>query len=62
MSSVICALSGIGELDALIHLALLQRSEQQADRRQARRVLGAHRGLHVFGDSCFERHPDRGDR
>ncbi|HEX7439068.1 MAG TPA: GatB/YqeY domain-containing protein, partial [Caldimonas sp.] len=31
----------------IVDLALLERREQAADREQARRILGAHRGLHV---------------
>ena len=41
---------------ALVDLALLDRGEQQADRRQARGRLRAHRGLHVFGDAGLEGH------
>ena len=45
------------ERDALVDLALLDRSEQHADRRQPfGRRLRAHRGLHVFGDAVFQGH------
>ena len=47
---------GVGEHDALVDFALLQRGEQAADGQQPRRVFGAHRGLHVFGDLVFEAH------
>jgi hypothetical protein len=39
---------------ALIDLFLLEGGQQQADGAQALAVLGAHGGLHVFGDLVFE--------
>ena len=48
--------SGVVELDALVDFLLLERGEQQADGAQALGVLGAHRGLHVFGDLVLEAH------
>jgi len=44
------------EDDALVDLALLDRSKQAANGEQARRVLGAHGHLHVFGDAVLEGH------
>ncbi len=41
---------GVAELDALVDFLLLDRREDEADGRQARRILGAHRRLHVFAD------------
>jgi hypothetical protein len=42
--------------DALVHFLLLARGQQQADGAQTLAVLGAHRGLHVFGDLVLEAH------
>src|SRR5256885_716351 len=47
---------GVVELDALIDFLLLHRGQQQADGAQAFAVLGAHGGLHVFGDLGLEAH------
>ena len=44
------------ERDALVDFALLDGSGDHADRAEALAVLGAHRGLHVFGDAVLERH------
>jgi hypothetical protein len=44
------------QLDAFIHFLLLHGGRQQPDGAQALRVLGAHGGLHVFGDLFFEAH------
>jgi hypothetical protein len=45
---------GIAELGAGVDLALLDGGEGKSDGRQARRVLGAHRRLHVLGDLLLE--------
>ena len=44
------------QLDALVHFLLLHGGHQQADRAEALGVLGAHGGLHVFGDAFFKAH------
>ena len=51
---------GVVEHDALVDLALLAGREQAADGQQPRRVLRAHRGLHVFGDLFLEGHGGSG--
>ena len=45
---------GVGELDALVDFALLDGRKDEADGRQARLILGAHRRLHVFRDLVLE--------
>jgi hypothetical protein len=47
---------GVVELDALVHLALLDGGVDQADRVQAAALAGLHRGLHVFGQLGFQAH------
>ncbi|KGX49632.1 hypothetical protein Y025_5577 [Burkholderia pseudomallei TSV32] len=44
------------ERHALVDLALLDRGEQQADRREPLAFLRAHRGLHVFTDLVSQTH------
>ena len=44
------------ERDALVHLALLDGGQQQADRREPLLISGSHRRLHVLGDAFLERH------
>ena len=41
-------------VSALVHFTLLDRRSDHPDRAEALRVLGAHRGLHVFGDAVLE--------
>ena len=47
---------GVVEHDALVDLALLIAASRPRIVQQARRVLGAHRGLHVFGDAVLQAH------
>ena len=46
----------VGEHDALIHFALLDRSEQHADGAQTHAVARFHGGFHVGGDAVFKTH------
>jgi glycoprotease/Kae1 family metallohydrolase len=46
----------LAQLDALVHLALLDSSQDQTDRAEALFVLGAHGGFHVILNAVFERH------
>src|SRR5690606_17662588 len=47
---------GVVELDALVHLALLDRGVDQADHAEAGLVAGLHGRLHVFGELLLEGH------
>ena len=47
---------GIVEHDALVHLALLDSGEKQANGRQTRRIPGAHCRFHVLSDASLEVH------
>ncbi|MND09758.1 hypothetical protein D3C83_333410 [compost metagenome] len=42
------------QLDALIHLALLDGGSDQAQRPEALAILGAHGRLHIIVDAVFE--------
>ena len=45
---------GVGHFLPLVNLALLDRGQQQPDRRQARGIFRAERRFHVVGDAGFE--------
>src|SRR5690606_23547847 len=47
---------GVVELDALVHLALLDGGVHQADDAEAGLVAGLHGRLHVFGEALLEAH------
>ncbi len=47
---------GVGQFHALVHLALLQRGEQQPQRVPPPRVAAAHGSLEIVVDAGFERH------
>jgi hypothetical protein len=48
----------IVELDALVHLALLDRSGEQAQRAEPLRLARFHRGLDLVDDAGLQRHRD----
>jgi hypothetical protein len=45
---------GVGHILALVDLALLDRGQQEPDRREPRRLFGAERVFHVVADAGFE--------